>query len=179
VPLLPTRLRALDARLWCVVVLQDYTARIAGKRKRTGLTEAAADQEAADAPANTEPAIRQGGSGQKASPLDRQRKGRRQKGQKVKQLADIYTAAAAPADEVAVVQRSDDEAACRAPVDEPSSEAAELPGEQPAVRSPSGGAAPNADGLGGTEAAPPKRRRCCCSDCCARPVSWTVLVSIR
>ena len=62
------------------------------------------------------PATAQGGSFQKGSPVDRQPKGRRQKRQKVKQLADIYTAAAAPSDEVAVNQRADDEPACGAAV---------------------------------------------------------------
>ena len=161
-PFLTKSLHALDARLRCglLLLLQDDIARVAGKRKRAALTEAAADKEAADAPANIEPAIVQGGSGQKGSPLDKQRKGRRQKRQKVKQLADIYTAVAAPTDIVAVVQRADEETACGALADEPSLEAAELVGEHPDVRTVSDGTGPGAAGVVGTEAAPPKRRRC-------------------
>ena len=156
--------RLLKPQLMCMVLSSRDIAHVAGKRKRMALTETAIDQESAPGPANTKHATAQRATFQKGSPPDKQPKRRRQKMQKVKQLADIYTAAAAPADEVVVAQHADDEPACGEPADKPL-KADVPPGEQPPVCSVGDGTGHDAASLLDIAPVAPKERRCCGSSC--------------
>ena len=126
--------------------------------------------------ASVEPGVAGGGCCHEDRPLKEQPRGRKQKRQKLKQLAEVYAAAAEPEDaNVASRQHADadpansglrgQETACEQPAAAeparvPLLSVVEPPAEQPRTQAVGDSIGNNAVGPPAAEAAPPKRRRC-------------------